>query len=107
MAKSSTRTIQRKRQYKTRRQIMGINNDNTNMAWIPEPLGVKTPKDQHGRYAIQQKEIEREILLKQTSTLYNNTERYNKQDKQYFKELLEHCDQATNKNIKEWLVMAK
>ena len=34
-------------------------------------------------------------------------QQYNEQDRKYFKEPLEHWEQATNKNIKDWLVMAE
>ena len=34
-------------------------------------------------------------------------QQYDEQDKRYFKEPIEHWEQATNKNIKEWLVMAE
>jgi hypothetical protein len=63
-------------------------------------------EDQLGRDLIQQKK-EREILLKRTQKLYENMQQYDEQDKRYFKEPLEHWEQATNKNIKDWLVMAE
>jgi hypothetical protein len=64
-------------------------------------------EDQHGRDLIQQKEKEREILLRRTRKLYEKIEQYDEQDKRYFKEPIEHWEQATNKNIQEWLVMAE
>ena len=88
---------------------MGNNNDNTNMTWIPEPLGVKKRRPTRKICHTTKRNRKRNIpqMNKYTRTLYNNMEQYDKQDKQYFKELLEHCEQATNKQKKEWLVMAE
>ena len=46
-------------------------------------------------------------MLKRTQKLYKNMQQYDEQDKRYFKEPLKHWEQATNKNIKDWLVMAE
>jgi hypothetical protein len=64
-------------------------------------------EDQHGRDLIQQKEKERNLLLKRTRKLYEKIQQYDEQDKRYFREPIEHWEQATNKNIKEWLVITE
>jgi hypothetical protein len=47
------------------------------------------------------------MLLRRTQKLYKKLEQYDELDKRYFKETIERWEQASNKNIKEWLVMTE
>ena len=64
-------------------------------------------QDQHGREASQQHDRLRENLLKRTVQLYQNIHQYDDEDKVVFAKPVAHWEQATNKDIQDWLSIAE
>ena len=64
-------------------------------------------QDQHGRDVIQQNDSLRRNLLKKTNLLYSKLHLFDEEDKRLFVKPVEHWEQASNKDIQDWITLAE
>ena len=64
-------------------------------------------QDQHGRDSAQQHDKLRTNLLKRTNQLYQNIPKLDDEDKRFFAKPVAHWEQASNKDIQDWLAIAE
>ena len=64
-------------------------------------------QDQHGRDTIQQSDKLRKNLLKKIDLLYANLHTYDNEDKRFFSKPVTNWEQASNKDIQDWLTIAE
>ena len=86
--------------------MMGNDNHNYNMARILQHMGITKRRPTRKRFNPAKRKRTRTTAKKNTKN-NEKMQQYNEQDKRYLKEPIEHWEQATNKNIKEWPVMAE
>ena len=64
-------------------------------------------QDQHGRDVIQQQATTRQNLLKRTRILYSKIHLYDTEDRRFFSTPLAHWEQASNKDMQDWITIAE